>query len=305
MKAAVYYEYGGPEVVTIADVPEPRVKPGEILVRVQAAGMNPKDALIRSGAFRLLTGRRFPQFTGSDFCGVADGKSVFGYLNHLRGGAAAEVLAVPEAWAAEKPEGLDTILAAALPCAYLTALQVLRDRGRVRAGSTVLIYGASGGVGTAATQLARHFGAHITTVSSAKNVQYCLDHGADVALAYDREDVFARPAQYGLIFEVYRGTKGLRTRAWPRLAARGVFVDLGANPVVTLLGRVRRVLGMRSRVSHRVMSNRSDLELLGRLAVEKVIEPHVEVLPLEKAAEAHARVESSHTRGKIVLRVSD
>jgi NADPH:quinone reductase-like Zn-dependent oxidoreductase len=303
LKAAVYYKYGGPEVVTIADVPEPQVKSGEVLVRVQAAGMNPKDAWIRSGSFRLFTGRRFPQMTGSDFCGLADGKSVFGYLNHLRGGAAAELLAVPEAWTAVKPEGVDPIVAAAIPCAYLTALQVLRDRGRVRNGSRVLIYGASGGVGTAATQLAHHFGAHITTVSSSRNVQYCLDNGAREAIAYDREDVLARPDQYDLIFQVYQGAKGLWRQARRRLAPHGLFVDLGGNPAITLIGGVRHALGLRSRYSHMVRSNRADLELLGRLAAEKIIDPHPEVLPLDKAGDAHARVESSHTRGKIVLRI--
>jgi NADPH:quinone reductase-like Zn-dependent oxidoreductase len=300
MKAALFHQFGGPEVVTIADVPEPAAKPGQILVRVQAAGMNPKDGWLRSGAYRLYTGKKFPQFTGSDFCGVTEsGKSVFGYLNHLRGGAAAEVLAVPEAWTAEKPPALDPIVAAALPCAYLTALQVLRDRGRVAAGSRVLIYGASGGVGTAATQLGRHFGAHVTAVSSSRNVQYCLDNGAAVAIAYDREDVFARLGEYDLVFQVYYRAPQLAKRVRCR-----VFVDLAGNPFVSALGRLQRRLGLRARYSHRVIANRADLELLAELAVARVIRPEIEVLPFAEIAEAHARVQSTHTRGKIVLRVA-
>ncbi|HVS32165.1 MAG TPA: NAD(P)-dependent alcohol dehydrogenase [Thermoanaerobaculia bacterium] len=311
MRAAAYYEYGGPEVVKVAQLPAPLPKPGEIVVRVIAAGVNPKDAWIRSGAYRLFSGKRFPQITGSDFCGVithphqAAGKTVFGYLQHMHGGAAAELLAVPEAWTAIVPEGLDTNVAAALPCAYLAALQSLRDRGRIRPGSRVLIYGASGGVGTAATQLAKHFGAHVTAVSRWKNRGYCRENGAHEFIAYDKTgDVFAAREGYDIIFQVYMLEKHLYKRARKRLAERGVFVDLAGNPVLNFYSTIRRYQGVRTRFSHITRSKRDDLDLLARLAVERVIDPHVEVLPLEKAAEAHARMQTTHTRGKIVLRVT-
>ena len=311
MRAAAFYEYGGPEVVKVDLLPAPQPKPGEIVVRVIAAGVNPKDAWIRSGAYRLFSGKHFPQITGSDFCGVithphqAAGRTVFGYLSHMRGGAAAELLAVPEAWTALVPDGLDVNVAAALPCAYLAALQSLRDRGRLRPGSRVLLYGASGGVGTAATQLAKHFGAHVTAVSRWKNRKYCRENGAHEFIAYDKtDDVFARRERYDIIFQVYMGEKRMYKRARKKLSTRGVFIDLAGNPLLNFYSTIRRYQGARTHFSHITQSRRDDLDLIARLALEKVIDPHVEVLPLEKASEAHAQMQTRHTRGKIVLRVA-
>lgn len=311
MKAAVFERYGGPAEVRIAELPAPRPGPAELLIEIAASGVNPKDAWIRSGAFRLVTGSRFPKQTGSDFCGrvleagaradLRPGATAFGYLNHLKGGAAAELLRVPSAWCAAVPGGLDSVVAASLPCAYLTALQCLRDRARIARGMRVMIYGGSGGVGTAATQLARHFGADVTTVSSEKNVAYCRANGAHQALAYDTDDVFSRQGNFDVVFKVFAGAAGAGRQARRLLAPRGVFVDLAGNPLSNALGAVQRLLGLRSRASHVVRAVRTDLELIARLAVEGAIRPSVEVLPFARAAEAHARIESAHTRGKLVL----
>lgn len=313
MKAAVFERYGGAKEVRIADLPAPRPAQTELLVQVIACGMNPKDAWIRSGAFRLFTGWRFPKQTGSDFCGrvvvpgaradVRPGAMVFGYLNHLKGGAAAELLTVPCAWAAVVPDGLDPVTAAALPCAYLSALQCLRDRGGIAPGMRTMIYGASGGVGTAATQLARYFGAHVTTVSSERNVAYCRANGAQEALAYDTDDVFAGQSPFDIVFKVFAGDAAAGRKARKRLAPRGVLVDLAGNPLSNALGALQRALGRPSRASHIVRAVRPDLELIARLAVGGLIRPSIQVVPFGEAAAAHAKVESAHTRGKLVLRI--
>ena len=313
MRAAVFERYGGAGEVRIAELAAPRPSSTELLVEVAACGMNPKDAWVRSGAFRLLTGRRFPKQTGSDFCGrvvvagaradLRPGATVFGYLNHLGGGAAAELLNVPSAWSAVVPYGLDCVVAASLPCAYLTALQCLRDRGGLAPGMRVMIYGASGGVGTAATQLARHFGAHVTTVCSESNVAYCRVNGAHEALAYDADDVFAGQAAFDIVFKVFAGDAAAGTKAWKLLAPRGVFVDLAGNPLSNAAGALQRALGRPSRASHIVRARRTDLELIARLALEGAVRPAIEVLPFEEVAAAHARVESAHTRGKLVLKI--
>jgi NADPH:quinone reductase-like Zn-dependent oxidoreductase len=313
VRAAVFNRYGGPGEVRIAELPAPQPAPSDLLVEVAACGMNPKDAWIRSGAFRLFTGRRFPKQTGSDFCGrvvaagaradLSPGTIVFGYLNHLGGGAAAERLAVPAAWAAAVPPGLDAATAASLPCACLTALQCLRDRGRIARGMRVMIYGASGGVGTAATQLGRHFGAQVTTVSSERNVAYCRSQGAHEALAYDVDDVFARQGAFDIVFKVFAGDAAAGRKAWQLVAPGGVFVDLAGNPVSNALGAVQRALGRRRRASHIVRARRADLELIGRLVVEGAIRPAVEVMPFADVAAAHAKVQSGHTRGKLVLTI--
>jgi NADPH:quinone reductase-like Zn-dependent oxidoreductase len=313
LKAALFERYGGPAEVRLGELPSPRPGPAEVLVEVAASAINPKDAWIRSGAFRLLTGPRFPKQTGSDFCGrvveagpradLHPGTAVFGYLNHLRGGAAAELLRVPSAWCAAVPAGLDPVVAASLPCAYLTALQCLRDRARIARGMRVMIYGASGGVGTAATQLARHFGAEVTTVSSERNVAYCRANGAHQALAYDTEDVFSRQGRFDVVFKVFAGAAAAGREARKLLSPRGVFVDLAGNPLSNAVGGLQRALGLPSRASHVVRAARTDLELIARLAVEGAVRPSIEVLPFARAAEAHARIESAHTRGKLVLKI--
>jgi NADPH:quinone reductase-like Zn-dependent oxidoreductase len=313
VKAALFDRYGGPGEVRIGDLPAPRPAARELLVELAACGMNPKDAWIRSGALRLLTGRGFPKQTGSDFCGrvvaagaradLRPGTMVFGYLNHLRGGAAAELLSVPSAWSALVPAGLDAVVAASLPCAYLTALQCLRGRGRLAPGMRVMIYGASGGVGTAATQLARHFGAHVTTVASERNVAYCREQGAHEALAYDVDDVFAGQEPFDIVFKVYAGARAAGAKARNLLAPRGVFVDLAGNPLANALGALERALGRPSRASHIVRARRADLELIARLAREGAIRPSIEVLPFAEVAAAHAKVQSAHTRGKLVLKI--
>jgi NADPH:quinone reductase-like Zn-dependent oxidoreductase len=314
VKAAIFDRYGGPGEVRVGELPRPSLAAAEVLVEVAACGMNPKDAWVRSGAFRLLTGGRFPKQTGSDFCGrvvragprtdLPAGTMVFGYLNHLRGGAAAELLRVPSSWTAVVPSELDPLVAASLPCAYLTALQCLRDRAGLARGMRVMIYGGSGGVGTAATQLARHFGAHVTTVSSEKNVAYCREQGAHEALAYDADDdVLAGEARFDIVFKVFGGAPEALRQARKVLAPRGILVDLAANPLANAAGLLQRVLGLPSRASHIVRAVRTDLEQVARLALEGAIRPAIEVLPFEKAAEAHARMESAHTRGKLVLQV--
>lgn len=309
----MFERYGAAREVRIAELPAPAPSDTGLLVQVAACGMNPKDAWIRSGAYRFLTGGGFPKQTGSDFCGrvigagaradVRPGAMVFGYLNHLAGGAAAELLAVPCAWTAMVPDGLDPVVAASLPCAYLSALQCLRDRGGIAAGKRVMIYGASGGVGTASTQLARHFGAHVTTVSSSRNVDYCRANGAHDAFAYDAEDVFVGRARFDIVFKVFAGDAAAGAKSRQLLAPRGVFIDLAGNPLSNAIGTLQRVLGRPSRASHIVRAKRADLELIGRLALEGAIRPHVEVLQFEEASAAHARVESAHVRGKLVLKI--
>jgi NADPH:quinone reductase-like Zn-dependent oxidoreductase len=195
------------------------------------------------------------------------------------------------------------MVAASLPCAYLTALQSLRDRGGLAPGMRVMIYGASGGVGTAATQLARHFGAHVTTISSERNVAYCRANGAHEALAYDTEDVFAGVAAFDIVFKVFAGRRAAGREARKLLTPRGVFVDLVGNPLSNALGALERALGRPSRASHIVRARRRDLELIARLALQGAIRPSIEVLPFAEVAAAHARMQSAHTRGKLVLKI--
>ena len=163
MKAAIFNQYGGPKCLEIVDFEKPAFGKGEVLVSVKAAGLNPKDILIRKGRFKLFSGRKFPQQTGFDFAGMvvesgspdyAFGDRVFGMLNGWKGKSCAEFVRVKETELCKMPEAMAFREAAGLPLAGQTALQAIRDIGKLKAGQSICINGASGGVGTLAIQIA-------------------------------------------------------------------------------------------------------------------------------------------------------
>lgn len=316
MQAVMYRQYGGPEVLETARLPIPPAGAGQVLVRVAAVGLNPKDVVIRGGDLKLLTGRRFPKATGFDFSGVVvrtgsgvtsirPGDEVFGYLEDLHGGAAAEYLAVRQEWVAPKPAAVGHAAMAAVPCAYLTAWQALVQQAGLERGQRVLIYGASGGVGTAAIQVARHRGATVTAVSSGRNTAYCLAQGAHAALAYDQGDLARTLTEkYDVFFQVHVLSGSRYGLAKEVLTPGGTFLTLNPSPGSMLRDVASRVLpGPRHRTVL-VKSRREDLAQLAGLIERGELRPPVgQTLPLDCIREAHAQLQTGHTVGKLVLTV--
>lgn len=212
MKAIVYRNYGAPDVLHCEDVEKPTPGDDEVLIRIRAAAANPMDYHLMSGAYiiRPMTGLRKPKATcpGADLAGEVEavgrnvtrfqpGDPVFGGVRR----AFAEYVCARENRLALKPVNLTFEQAAAVPVAGLTALQGLRDKGRIQPGQRVLIKGAAGGVGTFAVQIAKSFGAEATGVCSTRNVDLVRSIGADHVIDYTRDD-FTRSAQrYDLIFD--------------------------------------------------------------------------------------------------------
>ncbi len=200
MKAIVYEKYGSPDVLELSDIDKPAVTDDGVLVRIRAASANPYDWHFMRGKpyfTRLMFGLFKPKAhgLGADLAGEVEavgkdvtrfrpGDAVFGE----GAGSFAEYTCVPERWLAPKPANLSFEQAAAVPMAGVTALQGLRDRGKIRAGQKVLILGASGGVGTFAVQIAKSFGAEVTGVCSTRNVEMVRSIGADHVVDYTRED---------------------------------------------------------------------------------------------------------------------
>lgn len=316
MKAAIYKRYGAPEVLELVELPKPPVSANEVLVSIKAVGLNPKDSAIRAGMLKLITGRRFPKQTGFDFSGVIVergeavtshkiGEEVFGYIEDLKGGAAAEFLAVTQNWIAKKPGAVTHTEIAATPCAYLTALQALRDTAKLKANQKVLIYGASGGVGTAAIQLAKHFGAEVTTVSNSKNKDYCARLGANKTLAYDTGDVFENlHEEYDVFLQVHVLSGSVYHKARRVLKKRGVFVTLTPNPLLKLQGFISKILSRPTLETIIVKSRKSDLEEIAQLVAQGILKPQIQQkFALSEIAQAHRMIETQHTRGKIVLEI--
>ncbi len=307
MKAVRYHSYGGPDVLRYEDADKPTAAPGEMLVRVKAAAVNPVDWKIRKGLFAAMHPAQFPVTPGADMSGVVEelgerttgfqvGDAVFAYIP---GGGYAEYATFDASAAALKPKSISFVEAASLPVAALTAWQALFDAAHLQAGQTVLIHGAAGGVGSLAVQIAKWKGATVVGTASASNQAYLRELGVDQPIDYS-----AGPFERGLHdIDVILDTLGgdTQARSWGVLAPNGVLVSL-VDPTVSDTGKQKGKRGL-FYSSH---ASGAQLKEVAKLADEGVIKPQVDtVLPLADARKAQEQSESGHTRGKIVLQVSE
>ena len=216
MKALVLKSYGGLDKVDFAEIPRPVIKPDEILVQVLAAGLNPIDYMIPKGTFKPILPLRLPHTVGSDLAGIVveagskvtrfkPGDAVFASIFDLPGGSLAEFAAVPEYAAALKPANLDFVQAASIPMVGLTSWQALHERAQLKPGQKVFIPAGSGGIGTFAIQLAKHFGATVGTTTSSVNVNLVRSLGADEVVDYKKQDVENVLRGYDAVLGTVRG----------------------------------------------------------------------------------------------------
>lgn len=309
MSAIGIVRYGGPEVLSELRLPVPSIGPGQVLVRVEAAAVNPADAAIRSGQFRFFIRRPLPLVVGSDIAGTvhdlgygatrfAVGDAVHGLLPLLSTGGYAQYAVIDESALAPVPGRLSMPEAAAVPLAALTALQALVDRGAVGAGRRVLITGASGGVGTFAVQMATALGAHVLTLTSGRNLELVSRLGARETYDYDAPDVLDRVGRVDVILDCARSL-GHRHRM--RLLTRGgtyISVVPFANPIAIVQAAAG---GYRFRWV-KVEPDGAALARIDEWIEQGHLRPVIErVIAPEQVRSAHEHIESRRTRGKIVL----
>jgi NADPH:quinone reductase-like Zn-dependent oxidoreductase len=320
VQAVVYCDYGSPRVLTLAGVEKPVLGDSEVLVRVRAASVNPLDWHFMEGTpyfARLTMGLRRPKVTrlGVDFAGTIEsvgknvtrfkvGDDVFGG----RTGAFAQYLLVRDNGAlVPKPANVTFEQAAAVPVAGITALQGLRDQGHVQPGQSVLINGASGGVGTFAVQLAKSFGAHVTGVCSTANVAMVRSIGADEVIDYKKDDFTRGVQRYDLIIDNV-GNHSL-SELRHVLKPMGTYVMIGgpAGQWVDPLPRMLSALVVSPFVSQPMRFfiaelNAKDLTFLGDLMQAGKVTPVVDRrYPLRDVAAAMQYLEAGHARGKVVI----
>jgi NADPH:quinone reductase-like Zn-dependent oxidoreductase len=316
MGAIGFRRYGGVDVLEPLDLPLPALGPHSVLIRVIAAGVNPADWAIRSGALRLFVRLRLPFVPGLDVAGVVaavgeqvtrfrPGDAVYTMLPPVAGGGYAEYAAASEAAVALLPVTASFTEAAAVPCAALTALQALRDVAKLRPGAHVLVNGASGGVGTFGVQIAKALGAHVTAAASARNMELVRLLGADEVLDYTQVDVTAGDARYDVVLDAVGALAYGRARR--SLRPGGVMVTVNfnrANPLALLrarLDRAERRLG-----TLLVAPNGADLALLAEWIDFGKVRPIVErTFTLAEAAEAQRASAGKRVRGKLVLVVDE
>ena len=313
MRVVEYERFGDESVLEVRERPTPAAGAGELLVRVRAAALNPKDVFTRKGQMRTFSGSRFPRRVGYDWAGevaavgpgvtgFAQGDALYGMIQQWAGGAVAEYAAVKVGELAPKPARLSFEEAAAVPLAALTALQALRDDAHLQPGQRVLINGASGGVGTFAVQIARALGGRVVAVASGRNRELLQQLGAHEVMDYTVQPPTAVEPKVDVFFDVFGNQPFARARA--ALTPTGTWVSTVIRAHVALAHlRTLFFTSQRARLVL-VRSNRADLELLGRWAEEGALRPVLEaVLPMEEVAQAQRQLSTKRTRGKVVLRV--
>ena len=323
MKAIVQDTYGEADVLRLEEIERPEPGPGEVLVRVRAAGVDPGVWHLMAGMpymVRLAFGIRTPKHrtrgadvagiveaVGPDVAGFTPGDEVFGEGS----GTFAEFALVPAKSLAIKPSNIGFAEAAVVPISGTTALQGLRDIGGIQAGQHVLILGASGGVGSFAVQLAKAFGARVTAVASTAKLDFVRSLGADEVLDYTREDPADGARRFHLILDT-GGNRPLR-RLRKALAPDGTLVIVGGEGGGRILGGFDRAMFRAPIVSRftrqkirgfLAIARAADLETLRELIEAGKVRPPLErTFPLEEAPDAIRYLHAGRVRGKVAITV--
>ena len=319
MRALRYQRYGPPEVLQLDELPDPSPAAGQAKVRVRTAGLNPVDWKILAGRLRYVPlFRPPPRGIGFDFAGEIVGvgggatsrhvgERVFGSLHPFgRDGACAEYVVVPYERMLPLPAEVDEGQAAALPIAGGAALQALADEARLAAGQRVLITGAAGGVGHFAVQIAKHLGAHVVAVCSARNAEFVRGFGADEVVDYAKDDFTQRDDRFEVVFDAAGASSFGASRRL--LTESGCYINTGGDRnalLGTVAGAVFARLTSRQRAVALQLRNGPPIwRRLLDLVRQGALRAHVErTISLEEVADAFRAMETGHGRGKIVVRV--
>jgi NADPH:quinone reductase-like Zn-dependent oxidoreductase len=313
MKAAVISTYGGNDVVELKDVPVPSPKPDEMLVKVMSAGVNPVDWKVRTGELKLLIGRRFPKILGFECAGevVETGNRVTKFkkgdyviaLTRLRLGAFAEYVCVPEISVFQKPSNSSFEEAASISVSGLTAYIALQKKGNVSAGNSVLINGASGGVGTFAVQIAKISGAEVTAVCSLKNEELVKALGADRFIDYTKEDFTKGSNRYDIIFDTV--SRRCFCECKRVLTTHGIYLNTLPSFSIYMYQLITAFLPGKKAISVMMFPTGEDMQWLRtRIEAGKIKVVMDKVFPFEQIKDALAYSESRHARGKIALKMA-
>ncbi|MEZ9256010.1 NADP-dependent oxidoreductase [Vibrio splendidus] len=310
MKAVYLEEYGNSQNLTFGDIAKPTIAPNQVLIKVQGAGVNPVDWMVREGFLQASGQHKMPLIVGWDAAGqvvekgnnvsnLKLGEQVYVYAPISEQGAYAEYLAVDSRLVASAPKSLDIVTAAAVPLAATTAWQALVEGCQLKAGQRVLIHNASGGVGSFAVQIAKSLGAYVIGTASSSNKAYLMALGVDQFIDYQTQRFEDEVDELDAVLVAVGGDG---------IAERSLEVVRKGGNVVSLLDDIESALPLQLGVNFQrwwVSPNARDLQRVAALIDDGVIKVNIDkVFPLSKAAQAQELSQSKRARGKIVLEVS-
>jgi NADPH:quinone reductase-like Zn-dependent oxidoreductase len=311
MRKISFYNYGDPSVLTLTEAPKPQPEEDEVLIKVSAAGVNPIDFKTRNGSLKYIAPGKLPRTPGVEIAGTIEklgsavkrfktGDGIFAMMGMI-GGGYAEYISLKEDLVSKIPSGITLQEAASVPLGSLTALQSLRDYGKLTSGMKVLINGASGGVGIYGVQIAKALGAHVTAVCSGRNMEFVKNFGADQIIDYQKNDFTKSNNKYDLVFDaVATSSPGKCKRI---ISKGGSYVSTIPAPGLMLQQatnflRSRKAFGMLCKSGHK------DLDFIASLITEGKIKTSIEkVFDLKDASDAHFHIETGRTRGKLIIKM--
>jgi NADPH:quinone reductase-like Zn-dependent oxidoreductase len=308
LQAVRIHDYGGVDQMRLEDAPDPVAASGEIVVRIEAAAVNPIDWLLREGRIKARLPLTFPAILGCDFAGrvaalglganrLEIGAAVFGYAGVQRDGTYAEYIALDQNSVARAPANLDLRDAAGLPLVSLTAYEALVVLAQLRAGQSVLIHAAAGGVGTLAVQIAKTCGAKVIGTASAPNLPLLEELGCDTVIDYHRQRFESVVRDADVVLDTIGGET--QTRSWSSLRAGGCLVSVVFPPSAELARQYRsRGVLAQAKPDGQVLERIAALVEAGKL--RPVIDSVHSLADIDRA---HERSRSGHARGKILIDV--
>ncbi|MFW5707096.1 MAG: NAD(P)-dependent alcohol dehydrogenase [Bacteroidota bacterium] len=311
MKKIVYKSYGSPDVLQVVEVPIPEPGKNQVLVKVIAAGVNPIDYKNRNGSMKMIAPGKFPRTPGAEISGIVEktghgaqkfnpGDNVYAMLS-MAGGGYSQYIVLKENLLCNMPHNIGFSEAAAAPLAGLTALQSLRDKGKIKKGMNVLVNGASGGVGMFGVQIAKAYECTVTAVCSGKNISFVESLGADHSIDYKEEDFTQTQEKYDIVFDAV-------ATSTPRKCSRiikpgGTFVTTLPGPSV-MLRQITNPVRPRKTYGILTQPNGDDLKILAGLIEKNKFKIYLDqVYNIDEAPKAHQYIETRRVRGKLVIKM--
>ena len=315
MKAIITNAYGSVDVLSLEDVEKPQVEDNEILVEIKAASVNPLDWRIRTGEMKIMTGKIPPRILGSDYSGIISevgknissykkGDEVFGMIDNIKikDGTYAEYIIVTENDICLKPKNTSFEEAASLPLVTLTSYLALLNIGGIKKGSSVLINGCAGGVGSAAVQIAKALGCKTDGVCSTNNVDFAKQIGADTVIDYKIENVLEKSETYDVIFDTVGNLDFSKSKNI--LKTGGIYVTTAVTPLAMIFSPIANMFRNKKFKLVIVKPNSDSLDIIKKMIEDNEVKAIVsKIFNLDQVKEAHELSQKGGFTGKLVIKV--